>query len=360
MNGLEKARLKINEIDEKMAKLFEDRMKVVEEVVAYKIANNMQVLDASREKNLIAKNVQYIENEKYKESYLDYFHEMLRISKNYQKQIINKDRIGYGGTKGAFSHIAAMKLFPNHTLEAFVTFEEIVKAVENGDLEYGVIPFENSSTGEVAETSELLRNHNVYIHGIYDLKIEHNLLGVKGAKLSDIEEVYSHPQGFSQCELFLKGRDFEKTTYPNTALAAQMIAEKMDKTKGAIASKETAKIFNLDVLVENINTTSDNTTRFIVIAKEMCEEGSFFQMLFKIKNESGMLASAMNVIAKYGFNMRSIKSRAIISEPWSYYFHVEIEGSLDDENAKAMIQELNAHCTEVKLLGAYNKYEGEF
>ena len=91
MNGLEKARLKINEIDEKMAKLFEDRMKVVEEVVAYKIANNMQVLDASREKDLIAKNVQYIENEKYKESYLDYFHEMLRISKNYQKQIINKE-----------------------------------------------------------------------------------------------------------------------------------------------------------------------------------------------------------------------------------------------------------------------------
>lgn len=360
MNKLEKARLAINDIDKQMAELFEKRMKAVEEVVSYKIENNMQVLDSSREKVLIAKNVSYIEEEKYKESYLDYFHEMLRISKNYQKQIINKDRIGYGGTKGAFSHIACMKMFPNHKLVSYVTFEEVVKAVENGDLEYGVIPFENSSTGEVAETSDLLRDHNVFIQGIYDLEITHNLLGVPGAKLSDIKEVYSHPQGFSQCALFLKGREFTKITYPNTAIAAEMVSSKQDKSKAAIASIETAKIFDLDVLVEHINTSSDNTTRFIVISKDMSEEGTFFQMLFTVKNESGTLAKAMNAIAEYGFNMRSIKSRAIPNEPWSYYFHVEIEGNLADENAKAMIENLKKHCSDVKLLGAYNKYEGEF
>lgn len=358
MNKLEKARLKINEIDQKMAELFEARMQAVEDVVDYKIENNMQVLDTSREKVLIAKNVSYIKQEKYKESYLDYFHEMLRISKNYQKQIINKDRIGYGGTKGAFSHIATMKLFPNHKLVAYTTFEEVVKAVQNGDLEYGVIPFENSSTGEVAETSDLLRDHNVYIQGTYDLKITQNLLGIHGATIKDIKEVYSHPQGFSQCDLFLKGRDFTKITYPNTALAAEMVAQKQDKKKAAIASLETAKIFDLEVIEENINTSSDNTTRFIVISKEMHEEGDYFQMLFTVKNESGTLAKAMNAIAEYGYNMQSIKSRAIPNEPWSYYFHVEVEGNLRDENAKTMICNLKKHCTDVKLLGAYSKKEG--
>lgn len=358
MNLLEKARLQINEIDKQMAELFEKRMQAVEDVVAYKMENNMQVLDSSREKELIAKNLNYIENDKYKDSYLEYFHEMLKISKNYQKQIINKDRIGYGGTKGAFSHIAAMKMFPNHKLKAYVTFEEVVKAVENGDLEYGVIPFENSSTGEVAETSDLLRDHNVYIQGIYDLQITQNLLVVPSATLEDIKEVYSHPQGFSQCALFLKGRNFTKINYPNTAIAAEMVSSKQDKSKAAIASVETANIFGLDVLIENINTSSDNTTRFIVISKEMNVEGEYFQMLFTVKNESGTLAKAMNAIAAYGFNMRSIKSRAIPNEPWSYYFHVEIEGNLKDENAQAMIENLKKHCTDVKLLGAYSRREG--
>lgn len=358
MNKLEEARKTINRVDEEMAKLFEERMQAVERVVAYKMENNMPVFDAQREKDLIAKNVSYIQEEKYKEFYLEQFAKMLEVSKNYQKQIINKDVIGYGGTKGAFSHIASMNLFPNYKYQAFTTFDEVVKAVENGEVEYGVIPFENSFTGEVGETSDLLRDHQVYIRDMYDLKINQNLLGVKGAKLSDVKQVYSHPQGLSQCTLFLKGRGIEKIAYPNTALAAQYVASTQDKSKAAIASIETAKIFDLEVMEENINNTSDNTTRFIVIHKELKEEGNRFQMLFTVKNETGMLANAMNCIADYGFNMKSIKSRAIPNQPFSYYFHVEIEGSLHDAKAKEMLEALDKHCTDIKILGGYFRNEG--
>lgn len=357
MNQLEEARKTINQIDEEMAKLFEQRMQAVENVVSYKMANQMPVLDASRENQLIEKNLSYLKEEKYKESYLRWFQRMLEVSKDYQKTIINKDIIGYGGTKGAFSHIATMNLFPHHTYRAYPTFDEVVIAVENGDIEYGVIPFENSFTGEVGETSDLLRDHQVYIHAMYDLKIVQNLLVVKGSTLSDIKQVYSHPQGLSQCELFLKGRGWEKIAYPNTALAAEYVAQKQDKSKAAIASVETAKIFGLDILEEHINTTVDNTTRFIVIHKKLKEDGNRFQMLFTVKNETGRLASAMNCIAAYDFNMKSIKSRAIPQQPWSYYFHVEIEGCLKDKRAKDMIAALHQHCTDIKILGGYRRNE---
>lgn len=358
MDTLDEARKKINAVDQQMAKLFEERMQAVEDVITYKIQNNMPVFDGNREKTLIAKNVSFIQNEKYKDAYLTQFAKMLEVSKNYQKQIINKDHIGYGGTKGAFSHIATMHLFPNHTLVAYTSFDEVVKAVENGEIEYGVIPFENSFTGEVGETSDLLRDHNVYIHDMYELKITQNLLGVHGATLKDIKQVYSHPQGLSQCSLFLKGREWECISYPNTALAAQFVAQENDKSKAAIASIETAELFGLDVIEENINTTMDNTTRFIVIHKQLKEEGNLFQMLFTVKNETGMLASAMNCIASYGFNMKSIKSRSIPNKPWSYYFHVEIEGCLKDEKVKTMLQALNEHCSDIKILGGYFRNEG--
>ena len=251
-----------------------------------------------------------------------------------------------------------MNIFPNHTYVSYTAFDEVVKAVENGEVEYGVIPFENSFTGEVGETSDLLRDHNVYIQGMYALEISQNLLGVKGAKLEDIKQIYSHPQGLSQCSVFLKGRKWENVAYPNTALAAEYVAKTNDKSKAAIAALETAKIYGLEVLEENINTKDDNTTRFIVINKKIKEEGNLFQMLFTVKNETGALANAMNCIASYNLNMKSIKSRAIPNKPWSYYFHVEIEGSLQDQKVKEMVSSLHEHCTDIKILGAYFRNEG--
>lgn len=357
MNQLEKARIQINEIDEAMAKLFEQRMQAVEEVVHYKIETGKKVLDKSREQEIIARNINYIQCDKYKESYLDFFTHNLKVSRDYQKRIISKDKVAYGGVEGAFSHIATRKLFPHNTLVSYATFDEVVKSVEDGIVEYGVIPFENSSTGEVSETALILKDANVYIRGTYDLKITQNLLGVSGATLKDIKKIYSHPQGISQCAQFLKGRDIEIIPYTNTALAAKLVSDTQDKSIAAIASKETAELYELSMLVEEINTNKDNTTRFIIIHKEKQEEGTYFQLLFSTKNETGALAKAINSIADFGFNMLSLKSKAVPNDAWSYYFHVELEGNLNTENAKNMLNQLRLHCSDIKILGGYTKKE---
>ncbi len=360
MNQLDKARININAIDEQMAKLFEQRMEAVEEVVAYKIQTGKEVLDRSREQMIKDKNVQYIQNEKYKESYMDFFTHTLQVSRDYQKRLISKNKVAYGGIEGAFSYIATKQLFPHNPLYAYPTFDEVVKNVETGVVEYGVIPFENSSTGEVNETALILKEAKVYITGTYDLKITQNLLGVKGTTLSDIKKVYSHPQGISQCQLFLKGRDIEVIPYSNTALAAKLVSELQDPSIAAIASKETAQLYDLDIVVEEINTNKDNTTRFIIIHKQALPSGTHFQMLFSTKNETGGLAKAINTIAQCGFNMESLKSKADPNDAWCYYFHVEIEGNLNSEAAKDMLTQLHTHCMDIKLLGCYEKKEGTY
>lgn len=355
MSKLDDARKVINEIDKDMAQLFEKRMEAVEAVVAYKLEHNMEVLDAKREQQLLDKNIQYISERKYQSSYITFLQTMLQVSRAYQQSILNHDVIAYQGTYGAFSYIAATKLFKDYTYRAFSTFEDVFKAVSQEEVAYGVIPFENSFTGEVGEVSDLLLTYPVYIRDIYDLKVDQNLLACKGATMQTLKQVYSHPQALSQCALFLKGMDIEKIPYPNTALASEFVAKQQDLSLAAIASKETAQLFGLDIMEANIHTTMDNTTRFIVISKQPPTSGNHFQMIFTTKNETGALAEAMNLIASYGFNMESIKSRAIPSEPWSYYFHVEIAGDLTEPKTQAMLEKLRELCTDVKLLGSYNK-----
>ena len=355
MNKLENARKQINHIDKEMAELFEKRMQALEDVVDYKLSNQMPVLDSSRERELIDKNMKYIKDCKYKDSYVSFLHHMLEVSKGYQKQIINRDIIAYQGTYGAFSYIASTKIFENHTYCSYPTFEEVFKAVEKQEVSYGVIPFENSFTGEVGEVSDLLREYDVYIIDTYDLKVDQNLLGKKGTTTQTIKKVYSHPQAISQSSQFLKGRGYELLPYPNTALAAKFVSEQTCNDIAAIASKETAALFGLDILEANIHTSGENTTRFIVISNHLRAQGTDFQIMFTTKNETGALAQAINLIAAYGFNMESIKSRAIPNEPWSYYFHVELEGELESKQTKEMLGKLEDICTDIKILGSYNK-----
>lgn len=354
MVNLDEARKAINEIDEEMVKLFEKRMQCVEQVIAYKQAHGLAVLDQSREKQVIEKNKQFLQAKQYEESYISFMESMMAISRAYQQQVINVDRIGYQGIKGAFSYFATKKIFDHHQYQNYPSFKALIEAVEKQEVRYGVIPFENSYSGEIGEVIDLLMAHDVYIQDIYDLKISQNLLGVKGAKLEDIQSVYSKDQALEQSQLFLKGRGWELVSYPNTAMAAEYIARTNDKTKAAIAAKENADVYGLDILAEDINTSAQNTTRFIVVSKQLKEEGNRFVLAFITHHKAGALASAMNIIAQAGFNMQSIKSRPIKTRPWDYYFYVEIDGCLKDEKVKALLLQLQQVCEQVKLLGCYN------
>lgn len=204
MDKLKSAREKINEIDREMASLFEKRMEAVEDVVAFKLQNGMPVLDSTREKEVVERNSQYVENEKYKEYYKLFIKDVMDVSKKYQRKIIAPGAIGYQGVKGAFSHLALRNLFGETEERAFDAFEDVFNAVEKGEIQAGVIPFENSYTGEVGEVMDLLFDHDCYITEIYDMKINQNLLGVQGASIDDVKSVYSKDQALFQCRDFLE------------------------------------------------------------------------------------------------------------------------------------------------------------
>ena len=192
MNKLEKARQTINICDENISRHFEDRMHAVEDVIAFKMENNLPIFDAGREKEVIEKNLAKIKDEKLKPYYRDMLVQLMRISKEYQNAILHRGIYGYQGTKGAFSHIATSRLFPGGKQKSYARFEEVFAAVANHEIEKGVLPFENSTTGEVGEIFDLLYKYDdVKITSLYDLKVEQNLMGIKGAQTGDIKRVYS-------------------------------------------------------------------------------------------------------------------------------------------------------------------------
>ena len=355
MDELKSARNKINQIDSQMAQLFEQRMQAVEDVIAYKLSHQMEILDSSREAQVIEKNSAYIQNPIYKPYYTAFIKDVMKQSRAYQKARINQNRIAYAGTLGAFSHIAAKQLFPDETLVHLPTFQEVVAQVESGEASYGVLPFENSYTGEVGENMDLILSHNICIHRMYDLKIHQNLLGVKGAEISGIRQVYSKDQAISQSKKFLEGRGIECIPYPNTAMAAQYIAEQNDITKAAIASKETAELYGLSILAENINTSNDNTTRFIVIGKQLPTTGNRISLVFTLPHTTGSLAKVMSLISDYGINMESIHSRSLKDEPFAYYFYVELVAQLQGADFTALYKAMEPLCKQIKIAGYYTK-----
>ena len=353
MDLLEKARAEIERIDREMAALFEQRMQAVEQVAQVKKERGLAVFDAGREAVLGEKNSSYIQNPVYRDYYRTYLRFLMDLAKQYQNTLLNREKIGYQGTEGAFAHIALHRIFPQGSSVSYRTYEDVFRAVEAGEVAYGVIPFENSYAGEVGEVLDLLMQYPCYIHQVYDLRIKQNLLAPPGATLQDIKQVYSHHQAISQCQQFLQTYDFEVIPYPNTATAAKYVSETQDRSKAAIASVETAKLYGLHVLVANINTSSENTTRFIVIGKEAQKEGNRFSLLFTLKHEAGQLAKVMQIIGNLGFNVESIKSRPLRNLPWQYYFYVEVVGDLADEKTAALLESLQHACKKLKVLGAY-------
>lgn len=355
MKELTKTREEINSIDKEMAELFARRMDCVADVIAYKKANGLPIFDGAREQAVIEKNLAYIQKEDYKAYYKDFITHLMNLSKSYQRKLNNSDKVGYQGVEGAFSYIAATHLFAHEDKINFPTFQDVFQGVADGNIAYGVLPLENSATGDVNDVLDLLFQYDCHVTAIYDLAIRQNLLGVKGAKISDIAQVYSHQQAIAQSKQFLNHYDFEIIPYANTALAAKLVHESGDIHKAAIASKETASLYDLEILAENINTANDNTTRFIVLEKELRKIGNRFNLIFTVPHKAGQLANVILTIGQNGFNMESIKSRPMPGCAWEYYFYVEIVGDINTPEAQNLLRQMKEICQTLKIVGVYEK-----
>lgn len=359
MSELDNARKKINTIDKEIAKLFEERMMCSKEVAEYKIKHAMPIFDATREQEVIENNAKNIENDIVREYYINFLKQTMDISKQYQARLINGMRVAYSGVEGAFAHIAAMKMFPEATYVSYPNFTEAYNATVNGDCDTCVLPLENSYAGDVGVVMDLIFSGSLYVNQVIELEVMHNLLAKKGVEIKDIKKVISHGQALNQCLEYINKKGFKTIEAPNTALAAKMVAEDSDMNVAAIASNETANLYNLEILESNINSSHNNTTRFGAFARCLntnvtkAKMGEHFIIVFTVKNEAGALAKTLNIIGSHGFNMRNLRSRPMKELIWNYYFYVELEGDINSSDGKDMMRALSVFCDKLKLVGTY-------
>lgn len=354
-NKLEEARRLINEVDANMAELFVKRMRASELVFEHKKEYGLPILDEKREEEVIKNNVSLIDDEVLKEYYIDYLKNLMSVSRNYQYRMQSGLKVAYSGVEGAFAHIAAGRIFKEANCVSYSDFKAAYNSVVNGESDVAVLPIENSYAGEVGQTLDLIFSGSLYINGIYELEIHQNLLGVEGATVDDIKKVTSHPQALSQCHDYIKMRGFEAEQANNTALAAKFVAEKGDKTFGAIASLETAQLYGLKVIESNINKSSENTTRFAVLSKVRANSPSLSStvLMLTVKHEAGSLANAINIIGQHDYNMTALRSRPMKKHSWQYYFYIEIDGTVNSENGVKMLEELSKVCDQLKVAGSF-------
>ena len=357
---LEKARKIINEVDAQMRELFLRRMDAARLVAEYKSERGLAIYDPIREEEVIRCNSEKIEDNELREYYVNFIRTNMAISRNYQSRLMEGMKIAYSGTEGAFAHIATENLYPTAKKVAFPDFLSAYKAVEDGECDIAILPVENSTNGEVGQVTDLMFSGTLYVNGIYELAVTQDLLTVKGAAMSDIKTVVSHPQALGQCAEYIRHHGFVPKEYANTALAAKYVAELSDKSVAAIGSELAAEKFGLAVLDHDINESRSNTTRFAAFSRVANhrvnpETGVHSILLFTVRNEAGALAKAIDVIGKHGFNMRTLRSRPMKELLWQYYFYVEAEGNVQTDKGKEMMEELSQFCDRLKFVGTYVK-----
>lgn len=358
MNLLKNARERINEIDEKMARLFVERMNAAKDVAAYKKENGMPIFDASREARIIEKNTAYIEDENLRSFYVEFLKYNMQLSKEYQRQLLGGMRVAFCGVKGAFAEAAARKIFDRCQTVPYPSFKDAYSACENGSCDAVVLPIENSYEGDVAPVLDLMYFGSLYAKGVYELAVVQNLLVKPGTKLENIKRVISHPQALGQCAKYIEEHGLKALETSNTALAAKTVAESEESDIAAIASEDAAALYGLSVAVPHINTSGSNVTRFVVLsrAKETPKENDKkFIMFIDVKNQAGCLGKALSIIGEYGFNLEALKSRPTKELAWDYYFYVEGCGNINSASGVEMVNKLFEVCTRLKVIGSYEK-----
>lgn len=272
-------------------------------------------------------------------------------------------RIAYQGVAGAYSHIASMTVYPGQEYLPCDTFEKAMKLVSEGEADLAMIPVENSNAGRVSDVHFLLPQTGLHIIGEFFLPINHQLLGLPGTKLADVKSASSHPQALAQCSEFLKRHGIKPTARIDTALSCQDVLKFQDKSIAAIASKLAGEIYGLDVVAPNVENARNNTTRFLIMAREPeipeDDGGAFItSFIFKAKNIPAVLYKALGGFATNGINITKLESYLLEGKFVSAQFYAEIESHPSRKAFQNAFDELKFFSESIHVLGTYraNKY----
>lgn len=376
MKDLLELRNEIDGIDSQIVELYEERMKISEEVAKYKIQSGKKVFDKERECEKLAMLSKKAHSKFTEHGIVELFEQIMSMSRKKQYQLLSehgivekpdfeeienlnfkKARIVFQGVAGAYSQQAMKKYFGDDCDGYQVeTWKDAMEDIKNGKADFAVLPIENSSAGIVSENYDLLAQYDNYIVAEQILKIDHALLARKDAKLSDIQTVYSHPQALMQCsDFFDSHRECEKISVKNTAYAAKLVKEENDITKAAIASAVTAEIYGLQVMENGIQNDKNNSTRFIIVSgkKVTTRNANRISICFEIPHESGSLYHMLSHFIYNDINLVNIQSRPIRDRNWEYRFFVDFEGKFTDTAVLNALRGLSEETLSMKILGTY-------
>ncbi|MDR1495401.1 MAG: chorismate mutase [Clostridiales Family XIII bacterium] len=367
-----KLREGIDEIDEKIVALFERRMKITKEIGDYKREHNLAIYDASREQAIVKAATSRVTDDLKSEATL-LMRSLMALAREYQRGLLlggddeflppssepEKDGIKavFQGVPGAWSEQAARKLFPDAELGHAEFFEDVFTLVKQGEANYGVVPIENSQSGAIGETYDLLRKYGCYVVGRTWIDIRHCLIAKPGAKLTDVREVFSHPEGFRQCHRFLKDKPWDRIAMSNTAVAVESVSESEGSRAAAIGSRLAAELNGLDIVAEDIMDSGNNRTSFVVIARrpEYNEESDLISITFSLAHRSGSLCEALLPFVATGLNLTRIESRP--STPDHYRFFAEMTGNILDPEVVDTLRHVAGVTEYMEVIGCYKTIE---
>jgi prephenate dehydratase len=269
--------------------------------------------------------------------------------------------IGFQGELGAFGDEAVRLYFgqdASYQAEPipYRTFADVFRAAAVGDVDYALVPVENSQSGSINEVYDLLRQHDLFVIGEISHKVNQCLLCLPGQKLNDIKRVISHPQALAQCDIFLRELGVEVVATYDTAGSAKMLLEEHLEGVGAIASAGAAKLYQLEILAHGIQTIKDNFTRFIALGREPAprREGNAKTMLvMATSHQPGSLYRCLGFLAHHHINLLKLESRPSHQRPWEYVFYLDLEGHREDPNVRSALADLAGHTSFCKVLGSF-------
>lgn len=374
MIDLQDSRRKIDEVDQKIVELFENRMQLAMDVADFKRKVGKPIYDAAREEEKLAAVSALTKNEFNQKAVADLFKQIMSMSRRLQYMLLdNMENLGFTavdqhsseqttqvafyGEKGSYTEQAMLEYFNTEVMGIpMATFGEVMQAIKEGKAAFGVLPIENSSTGTLSDIFDLLAEYDNCIIGEHLVKIEHNLWGIEGAKITDIKTVFSHRQGLLQCSEFLKQHsDMKQIEGGSTAGCARHILEEKDTSQAAIASKRAGEWNGLKLLQGSIHNEANNTTRFIIISNQrVYEKGAErTSICFELPHKSGSLYHMLSHFIYNNINMTKIESRPITGKAFAYRFFVDIEGGLDNPAVKNALHCIKEEAIEMKILGSY-------
>lgn len=353
--GLEELRYQIDAVDTDLVELLNRRVNIALEIAAFKKKNDLAVFAPEREEQVLSKVARKNDGPLPDRSVQAIYREIIGSSRSMERVL----KVCYLGPAGTFTHQAARQRFGSVVdFEAVADIESVFEAVSKSNADCGVVPVENSTGGVVIETLDTFMKYDVKVCGEVMLEIHHNLMAK--CPISEIRTVCSKPDALNQCRRWLMANIPHATLVPmsSTTAAAEMARD--NEASAAVASREAAELYGLDILAASIEDQHNNVTRFLILSKNWaaCTGTDKTSIMFAIRNDVGALYDMLLPFKAHGINLTKIESRPSRVRAWDYVFFVDFEGHAEDPEAKAALMELEKRCRYLQIMGSFPRAGG--